>query len=115
MDTALEKWSSNLLEASRKAGKPLDNAKLHKERLLNAGFEDVVEVIHKLPLCSWPEKEELKLLGAWNFANVGENVDTLSMALFTRQLGWPMREVLLTSAVVKRDIANLKIHAYFNM
>ena len=45
----LEKWSALLVKAGEKAETPIDRAKLHRKRLLEAGFEEVVEKITKWP------------------------------------------------------------------
>lgn len=45
----LEKWTALLVKAGEKAGTLIDRAKLYKQRLLEAGFKEVMEKITKWP------------------------------------------------------------------
>jgi hypothetical protein len=47
--------------------------------------------------------------------NVGGGLSGLSMALFTRALGWKPEEVELFLADVKKEINDTKIHAWAPM
>lgn len=111
----LEKWSSLLLEASKKARKPLDSAKFHRERLLEAGFEDVVQTMYDWPQGRWPRQKDHKIRGFWTQANLGDHICGLSMALLTRELEWSREEVEVFSALVRNDFYNREIHAVFKM
>jgi len=62
-DSATLKWTVLSLEASRKLGSPMDCALHHKERLLNAGFINVVQTDYKWPMSPWPEDAKMKELG----------------------------------------------------
>jgi hypothetical protein len=115
-ETALEAWSDYLLYASIRAGKPLNNAKLHKQRLEEAGFEDVQENICLLPTNQfWPKEKKFKELGLWTSANLGENISGLSMALLTRYMGWSCNEVVDWADLIKEDFLNPHIHAVFEL
>jgi len=80
-----------------------------------AGFEDVVEMQYKWPQNRWPKDPKYKELGLWTLANVDEGLEGLSLALFTRGLGWSKEEVLAYLVQVRRDIRSTRIHAYWSI
>ena len=53
----------------------------------------------------------------WNLFKMTKNggLQALSMALFTRYLGWSKAEVDVFLALVTEDLKNTQIHAYFDM
>jgi hypothetical protein len=51
----------------------------------------------------------------WTYANLGEGMSGLSMALFTRILGWSVEQVEVFVASARRDMRNPTIHGYFPM
>ena len=61
--SSLKDWSDKMFEASQIAGTPLNNAKLHKQRLEGAGFENVVETTYFWPQNTWPKDQRLEELG----------------------------------------------------
>ena len=63
-DSALYKWSSLMLEASRNLGCPLNTAENCKRMLEEQGFVDVVEKVFKWPMNRWPEDKKMKEIGA---------------------------------------------------
>jgi hypothetical protein len=108
--TYLQKWSDLLLHCSNKAGKSLSNAKLHKERLEKAGFQDVVETKYL-----WAKHGRRETVGSWAHAALEEHISGLSMALLTRVAGWKQEEVDTLSSLVTDDIRNPEIRAYWEV
>jgi hypothetical protein len=51
----------------------------------------------------------------WVLEDLGPGLEGLSMALFTRILGWTKEETDVFLAGVRKDMKNTKIHAYWNM
>jgi hypothetical protein len=133
----LKEWSDLLLEASRIAGKPLDSAKSHKERLKTAGFEDVVEEKYYWPQNTWAggdykelgmqifssllkrfnlyPKNELIILGYRNLKIMGRGIEAMSLALFTRYLRWSPESVYIFLIGVRKELKDMSIHAYWTM
>jgi hypothetical protein len=62
-NSALQKWGELIIEAGVKLGRPCDSAELCKERMIAAGFEDVVEIQYKWPLNKWPKDKKFKEWG----------------------------------------------------
>jgi hypothetical protein len=62
-DSPLRKWSALVLEATIKAGAPIDSAKSYKTQMEAAGFVNVVEVKYKWPQNRWPKDQKHKEIG----------------------------------------------------
>jgi hypothetical protein len=80
-----------------------------------AGFVNIVQKVYKWPSNGWPKDAKMKELGIWNYANMGESTSGISMALFTRGLGWSVEELEVFLVDVRREMKSTKIHAYWNM
>lgn len=92
-DSKLKAWSEYLLEASAKSGSRLDSGKFYRAKLEKAGWTDIKCVVSPWPMNTWPKDKKLKELGAWQLENFSTGCAGVSMALFTRFLGWTAQEV----------------------
>ncbi|KAH8901132.1 TAM domain methyltransferase [Thozetella sp. PMI_491] len=109
----LAKWDKMLVEGSQKLGRDFSAAKEHDKRLRDAGFINVEKKLFKWPTNPWPKSKALKEVGLWTLANIGAGLDAISMASLTRGLGMTKDEVLVYNSVVRKDLRNPKIHAYW--
>lgn len=113
--SSLFRWSTLLIDASASLGRPINVAHKYKDLMQAAGFVDIEERIYKWPQNWWPKDPKYKEIGMWTLANLDDGLEGLSLALFTRGLGWSKEEVLAFLIDVRKDIRNLKIHAYWPM
>lgn len=104
-----------LHQASERFNKPMNIAEMHKQRLIEAGFEDVTEEIYKVPSSPWPVDPLLKEVGRYNQCSLLLAVEAYSLALFTRVLGWSNVETQVFLAGVRRDLKNPRFHSYCNL
>ncbi|KAF5551650.1 methyltransferase [Fusarium mexicanum] len=111
----LMKWQECLIEGSRKLGRPLGESDKYKDIVEKTGFRNVVETIYTWPTNSWPQEPKLKELGKWNLINFESGLEGVSLALFTRVLGWSKDEVLSLCADVRNELRNPKVHGYWKM
>lgn len=51
-------------------------------------------------------------VGMWCYENITGNLHGLSVALFTRGLGWSPEELEVFLVDVRKDMGNTKIHAW---
>ncbi|KIW85640.1 hypothetical protein Z517_01032 [Fonsecaea pedrosoi CBS 271.37] len=80
----------------------------------NAGFVDVVVRPFKLPLGTWPKDKRLKQGGSAQLVALYQGLQSISLALFTRCLGWSPEEVEVFLAQVRNDmIAKSRQGFYF--
>lgn len=54
----------------------------------------------------------MKELGRYHMINVIESLETYSLALFTRVLGWSWEEVTVLLAAVRNECMDRSIHMY---
>ncbi len=75
------------IESFEKFGKSILIAPLLRQMIIDAGFEDVVEVKYKWPLSEWPVDQRLKDIGRWNAQHWIEGMDAWSMRVLTQYMG----------------------------
>lgn len=112
---AVKKWTDLVIEAAKNLGRPLDTAKDYKAQLIAAGFENVVEKRYMWPQNIWPKDPNLKMLGAWMHENFSSSLSGLSMALYTRGLGWTQEEVEVFLVDVRKSMKDRTVHGYYPM
>jgi hypothetical protein len=127
-------WGELGIKSTAALGRPLDAALQHKERMIAAGFENVQEVIYKWPSNRWPKDPKLKEIGSptlppkrqynigteladeyighWVHEDFAGGLEGLSLAVFTRGLGWTKEEVIDFLVDVRKDMEDTKVHAY---
>ncbi|KAJ5291068.1 hypothetical protein N7478_000319 [Penicillium angulare] len=105
----------HLHEASAKFHRPMNIAEGHRQRLVEAGFEDVRDEMYKVPCSTWPKDPTQKQIGKFNLASLLMAVESYSLALFTRVLGWTNLETQVFLTGVRKDLKNPKVHAYCNL
>ena len=102
-----------MIEATEKAGRPLQAAMTCANDLRDIGFVDIVEVPLKWPINRWPKEPKYKELGMWTQENFVSGIEAMSLALFTRMLGWSREQVMVFITQVRKDMKDTKIHAYW--
>ncbi|EEP79888.1 hypothetical protein UREG_04734 [Uncinocarpus reesii 1704] len=101
-----------LHEASEMFKKPMNIAEMHKQRMIEAGFESVQEEVYKVPCSGWPADPLLKEVGRYNQCSLMMAIESYSLALFTRVLGWSNEETQVFLAAVRKDVKNPRVHSY---
>ncbi|KAI5464953.1 S-adenosyl-L-methionine-dependent methyltransferase [Mariannaea sp. PMI_226] len=112
-DHTLFKWCELLDEAAIKLGRSFERTNRFKDIMAEIGFVDVVETRFKWPTNRWPKDKKYKELGTWNNVNASLALEALTMAPFTRSLGWSREEVEVFLVDLRNDFNNPRIHAYW--
>jgi hypothetical protein len=102
-------------DAATKMGFPLDKIADVPEMMSDAGFVDIVATPFKWPINTWPKDRKYKEIGKWVSENFNWGAESMSLALFTRGLGWSVDEVRVFAAALRADLRNPKLHAYWNV
>lgn len=134
----LSRWQEQIDEASTKFGKKLNIAETHKQKLLDAGFVNVRDDVFKVcwahemlpfrdhlktdddnyvcqcPISTWPKDPKFKEIGRYQLGQALESVESFTVALFTRVLGYSREEAQLVMAQVRADLREPKNHFYVN-
>ncbi|EAW12408.1 class I SAM-dependent methyltransferase [Aspergillus clavatus NRRL 1] len=113
--TIYDKWGPANLESGDKFGKSFRIVDESKQRMIDAGFEDVVERRYKLPIGPWAKDKHLKTLGRYFRLVCEESLEMWVMMLWTKVLGWPRDEVEVTLAEMRQAFRNPNLHAYANV
>ncbi|KAJ5218213.1 uncharacterized protein N7498_000312 [Penicillium cinerascens] len=104
-----------LHEASEAFHRPMNIAEGHRQRMVEAGFEDVSDEVYKVPSSAWSRDPVQKQIGRYNLCSLLMAVESYSLALFTRVLGWSNNETQVFLAGVRRDLRNPDVHTYCNL
>jgi len=98
--------------ASEKVGRIFDIAKLQKQKLIDAGFEDVHDIAYKVPIGTWAKDCRLKELGLYQREHVLLALPSFFPGLFGRILGWQKEEYEVLMAEASQELRNPKLHLY---
>ncbi|KAF4475659.1 putative methyltransferase tdiE [Colletotrichum fructicola Nara gc5] len=110
---AAQKWATHMLEAAAVWKRPLDSCKFYREQLAAAGFKNIKQEIYKWPSNPWPKDPKYKELGMWTYENLGNGLSGLSLALFTRALGWSPAQLEVFLAEARKDMRDKSIHGWW--
>ncbi|KAF6844658.1 methyltransferase domain-containing protein [Colletotrichum musicola] len=78
-----------------------------------AEFVDVEVRMEKWPVGPWPTDSKQKELGRWTRSAIIRGIEGLSLAVFTRLLGWTKEETLVLCAKVRAEAKRKDIRNYF--
>jgi len=110
----LRKWNAELLKTFAGMGRePCPGPKL-EAWVQDAGFENITQEIFKAPVGPWPKEKRYKEIGMANLCNLLEGLEAITLAPFTRVLGWSADEVEVLLTGVKKDVKNPRIHSQIN-
>jgi SAM-dependent methyltransferase len=86
-DHFYHKWTAAIFEAAAKMRKSFDIWKEAKDRMIAAGFVNVVEVPFKWPINGWPDDPTEKMLGRFNQFRLNEGCEGFMLRVLTSVLG----------------------------
>ncbi|GKT62135.1 methyltransferase [Colletotrichum tofieldiae] len=111
----LGRWNELMMEAGRRSGFLLDTCGSAAEMMASVGFVDIVRIQFKWPINQWPRDVKHKTLGLWTEANFSVGLESMTLALFTRFMGWKKEEVWDFSARVIAEWRDIRRHGYFDV
>lgn len=83
-----------------------------KDIMEKTGFEDINVITFKIPIGTWPASPVLKEAGANQLIGFLDGIQSLSLAIFTRILGWTQEEVDVFLMEVRNDFKKKKKYRY---
>lgn len=113
-DNYVDQWSRYMREGisqmNRSLAPDIDGiANIMRE----VGFVNVVVNKYKTPLGLWAKEEHLKQAGAVQLVALLEGVDSMSVGLFQKCLGWGEEQVTDFLAKVKRDMRDRRMEGLY--
>ncbi|RYO77192.1 hypothetical protein DL766_010127 [Monosporascus sp. MC13-8B] len=109
---ALKEWGDKIIEAAARIGRHWTNAQYYSEWLQELGFVNIVETREHVGLNPWMKGSRNKHLAVLLGSDMSNGLESMSMALFTRVLGWEPERVHELLERVRQDMADPKVHAY---
>ncbi|KAL1650416.1 hypothetical protein SLS58_001234 [Diplodia intermedia] len=105
-DNVLKEWGPLFINAadSPKFGRTLDIWKDMKQRMIDAGFEDVQQVDYKVPIGPWSSDPRLKEIGKWHLLYCFQELTAGQ---------WKYEEVQVLVARFRAAIRSRKVHPYY--
>lgn len=115
INSYLASWNNHMMHAAAQSGFLLDTCGRAAELMRDAGFVDIVRIPYKWPINQWPRDERHKEIGEWTEANFVNGLESITLAMFTRFLGWTKTQVwdFITQVIV--DWRDLRHHGYFDV
>ncbi|KAL0933070.1 methyltransferase [Colletotrichum truncatum] len=111
----LGRWNDLMMEAGRRSGFLLDTCGRAADMMASVGFVDIVRIPFKWPINQWPQDVKHKTLGLWTEANFSVGLESMTLALFTRFMGWRKEEVWDFSARAIAEWRDVRRHGYFDV
>ena len=109
----LVKFTDDITTAAAQVGCDLRVAPKLEDLLTEVGFEKVHCEVLKLPMGPWPNDRRLKTVGLCHREQFLQGLSGIATGLFTRVLHWTLDHVEVYLALVRKDIANPRIHGYW--
>lgn len=111
-DSSIQLWQRALLDGTVSFGKPINIIEKLADKLKDAGFVGVQENVLKIPIGSWPKDRKLKEIGQYMQVHAMESVEPLTLALFTRVLGWSELECRVLIAKTREEFKTTRKQLY---
>ena len=112
--SALTAWCNNQQEGMKKLGMELMvTGDMIKKQMHEAGFVEVEVKEFKIPIGQWPKDPKMRETGAFQLVAMLEGIGGLTMALWTRFLGWKKEDVEDELVKVKLEMQSKRVHAYW--
>jgi hypothetical protein len=108
-------WGDMFIRCAERAGRSLNTQETMRSAIEKAGFVDVHEEKHKIPLGPWPKDKLLKEVGHLQYAHWNAALEGWAMWLLTHfgePVPWMKEEVQVYLAKVRVELKDPHIHAY---
>lgn len=110
----LRAWSEWMVSSANQAGRPIRIAPSVKRWMESAGYVDVHEEIVKIPVGSWPLRQNLKKIGRHMQTLVHDSLAASCYKLFSEVLMWSRDDIELFLASVRECLQDCKkVHSYY--
>ncbi|KAK3373342.1 S-adenosyl-L-methionine-dependent methyltransferase [Lasiosphaeria ovina] len=114
-DFPWRRWAHDLIAAGKCANRQLNlGGEPLAAWLREAGFEDVHEVVFKVPINGWPRDAFLKHVGMLWQRTLMVGVSGFSLSLFHHYLGKTVEEIEVSLVDVRRCLFDQKVHGHMN-
>jgi len=112
---AFRRWLALSAQAAGQVGRSLRVGVQLEQWVRDAGFVDVQVFKVPVPIGSWPRDKRLKRMGVFNWTQIFEGLQAVSLRLFLNVLKWTQSELEALLMEVRADMKNKDIHALYDV
>lgn len=112
---ALRRWLTTAYDAEKYTERSLRPGKNLEQWMREAGFVNVQAVKSLLPLGTWPKDKKLKQIGLFNWTQLWEGLQGMSLRLYIDFLGWTREDLEVFLTEVRGDLKDSSVHAMFDL
>ncbi|KAL9102405.1 MAG: hypothetical protein Q9163_002450 [Psora crenata] len=110
----MKQWATHCEEGMQKIGLSLritgdDLA----SKMSAAGFRNVTVQQFKVPIGVWPADPKMRETGTFQLVALLDGLQGLTVALWTRVLGWTVPEIEVFLAKCRAELKDRKVHGYW--
>ena len=122
-------WIQEVDRASVIFGKRLNIAHMHRQWMVDAGFQQVTEMVRKViraetscqgqmltvskvPIGPWAKDQNLKAIGKLMRVQMTQSIPSFMLAYYTRILGYSRERTEVTMAMVRKEFLDRSLHLY---
>ncbi|KAI1125067.1 S-adenosyl-L-methionine-dependent methyltransferase [Nemania abortiva] len=114
-ETSFYKWLTYWKAGLARVGQTVYYPLQYKQLLTEAGFKNVTERKYAVPVNAWPPGKSLQKMGTMMERNINIILEPMSNPVFIQILGWTPDAVQSLLSEVKKEIADLRMHAYMTL
>ena len=114
-DHALRRWLTNAYDAETTTKRTLRPGKYIAGWMREAGFTNIQAIRTPLPLGLWPKDKGMKKIGLYNWTQLWEGLQGMSLRLYVDILGWRREDLEVLLMEVRKDLQNPRVHALFDL
>jgi hypothetical protein len=113
-DSPMKQWCKELKKGIVMIDRILDlDWDLLAQQMRDSGFVDVRIQEIKVPIGKWPADPQLKEAGMCQLVSLLEGMESISLVIFTRLLGWSKAEMDILLAKAKQELCLKKACMYW--
>lgn len=114
-DNPLLTWITTACDAAEQIGRDTRPGSKLQGWFKETGFTNISHRRFKLPIGTWPKDPALKQIGQYNYMQINQGLEGLSMRLFTNVLKWTQEQVVVMLADVRKQLHDPNIHAILDL
>lgn len=99
-------------EMAERMGAPLDSPRKWADQMQAAGFEEVRDVVYKIPMGTWPRARRLRVIGRLEQMMLVEGFEAFMLRGYVQILGGRAEDLAFILAHARREITDPNIHTY---
>lgn len=111
-DSGYVELCQTFMDIGEAIGADADVPRRYKRYMLEQGFEDVEEIVFKVPTSEWPKDKRLKKIGALERLNLLEGGEAFLLRGFTKEFGRSRAEMEVMLMRMRKELMANKFHSY---